>query len=682
MVAHLILRSSTLSTHNFLMNGYFITGTDTDVGKTCVTAALLRAFLDTNQSALAIKPVQSGCIESTHGLRAEDVEAYARFSAPYFPDGYPEACCHKYRPACSPHLAAEMAGETVSVDELADQVRNIAADRDLVLVEGAGGAAVPLGNGQTMLNLMQRLDLPVIIVADNKLGVINHALMTIEMIRGCGLTVAGMVITNTSTPTTDDAHLRQNNVETIAGWGDVPVLADIPYVEGADFDTVFIQHMTSALDILPEFSSQNVDDMDFDRDHIWHPYTSALDPLPTVKVRSTRGTRIVLEDGSELIDGMASWWCAIHGYANPALNKAARSQLGRMSHVMFGGLTHEPAINLCRTLRDMTPDGLDHVFLADSGSVSVEAAIKMALQYMQADGQTERTKLFTVRGGYHGDTCGAMSVCDPDNGMHQLFSGLLPQQIFAPRPACRFGEEYDPASLDEARRIFKANSQKIAAIIVEPIVQGAGGMYFYHPEYLRGLRKLADEHDVLLILDEIATGFGRTGKLFACEWSDVTPDIMCVGKALTGGTMTLAATLATTRVAHTISKNGGVFMHGPTFMGNPLACAVAQASLTILQQKNWEIQVHDIEHWLKESFGPCRTLPGVADVRVLGTIGVVEMDRPVNVQSLQDCFIKRGVWLRPFGKLIYVMPPYIITREETERLGAAVYDAIANNAHI
>ena len=664
------------------MNGYFITGTDTDVGKTCVTAALLRAFLDADHQALAIKPVQSGCLESTHGLRAEDVEVYARFSAPHFPNGYPEACCRKYIPACSPHLAAEMAGESVNMDALANEVRKLATSQELVLVEGAGGAAVPLGNGQTMLNLMQQLDLPVIIVADNKLGVINHALMTIEMVRGHGLTVAGVVMTNTSAPTTDDEHLRRNNVETIASWGDVPILADIPHIDGTDFDTIFIQHMTAALGALPTPSPQSAEDMDFDRDHIWHPYTSALDPLPTVKVRSTRGTRIILENDTELIDGMASWWCAIHGYAHPELSKAARTQLGRMSHVMFGGLTHDPAIGLCRSLRDMTPDGLDHVFLADSGSVSVEAAIKMALQYMQADGQTKRTKLFTIRGGYHGDTCGAMSVCDPDNGMHQLFSDLLPQQIFAPRPACRFNEPYDSASLDEATRIFEANSANIAAIIVEPIVQGAGGMYFYHPEYLRGLRELADKHGVLLILDEIATGFGRTGKLFACEWSNVTPDIICVGKALSGGTMTLAATLATSRVAHTISKDGGVFMHGPTFMGNPLACTVAQASLAILQQGNWETQVHDIELWLKESFGPCRDLPKVADVRVLGSIGVVEMERPVNVQRLQDFFIKRGVWLRPFGKLIYVMPPYIITREETECIGAAVYDAIATNAHI
>ncbi|NDV19278.1 adenosylmethionine--8-amino-7-oxononanoate transaminase [Pseudodesulfovibrio sp. JC047] len=663
------------------MNGYFITGTDTDVGKTCVTAALLRNLLDAGHHALALKPIQSGCRETPDGLVADDVEIYARFSTPYFPNGYPEACCHRFAPACSPHLAAELAGTSLNVNELAHAVTELATGHDLVLVEGAGGAAVPLGNKQTMQDLMQRLDLPVILVADNKLGVINHALMTIRMLRDSGLDIAGVVMTNTTRPDTQGILMRRNNTETIAHYGNIPILAEIPFIEQIDFDAEYIRHMAPAIRHLTPSPADDSDDLTFDRDHIWHPYTSAVNPLPSVKVRTAHGSRITLEDGTELIDGMASWWCAIHGYAHPALLDAARTQLGRLPHVMFGGLTHDPAIELCRSLCDMTPNGLEHVFLADSGSVSVEAAIKMALQYMQADGQTQRTKIFTIRGGYHGDTCGAMSVCDPNNGMHHLFSGLLPHQIFAPRPTCRFGEPYDPASLAETTRLFEENSHRIAAIIVEPIVQGAGGMYFYHPDYLRGLRELADAHGVLLILDEIATGFGRTGKLFACEWADVIPDIMCVGKALSGGTMTLAATVATSNVAQTISKDGGVFMHGPTFMGNPLACAVATASLEILQQGHWKTQVHAIEQRLETAFGPCRDLPGVKDVRVLGSIGVVEMDTPVNVQRLQAAFIEHGVWLRPFGKLIYVMPPYIITQDEVSRLGSAVFDAIAHHIH-
>ncbi|XXJ21413.1 adenosylmethionine--8-amino-7-oxononanoate transaminase [Desulfovibrio caledoniensis] len=661
------------------MNGYFITGTDTDVGKTLATAALLRALLDAGRNAVALKPVQTGCPERDGRLMVEDPAVYARFADGYFPDGYPEACCREFVPACSPHLAAEMAGETLDPDELAAGLEALANGYDTVLVEGAGGCAVPLGNGLTMLDLMARLDLPVIVVADNRLGAVNHALMTVEILRGRGLDVAGLVMTNATPPTDGDEWLRRDNVKILAELCDAPILADIPHLPGAPVAEI-TAHAARALDRLPQ--PRTVDEgLDFDRDHIWHPYTSALAPLPVNKVRSARGARLVLDDGRELIDGMASWWCAIHGYGRPELLQAARAQLGRLPHVMFGGLTHDPAIGLCRDLLDMAPDGLEHVFLADSGSVSVEAAIKMALQYMQAKGETGRTKLFTVRGGYHGDTCGAMSVCDPDNGMHHLFSGLLPEQIFAPVPDCPFHEPFDPECFRETERIFRERQAEIAAVIVEPIVQGAGGMRFHHPEYLRRLRRLADEHGVLLILDEIATGFGRTGRLFACQWSSVTPDILCVGKALTGGTMTLAATLATGNVARTISQDGGVFMHGPTFMGNPLACAVARASLGILRRTDWQGRVRAVEGWLNESFGPCRELPGVADVRVLGAIGVIEMKTPVNVPRLQAFFVGHGVWLRPFGRLIYAMPPYIINRDETARLGSSIRDAITARAH-
>lgn len=666
------------------MRGFFITGTDTGVGKTHITAALLRASLDAGHNALAIKAVQTGCLETPDGMVAEDVEVYARFADPHFPEGYPDACCRKFIPACSPHLAARMNGTSLHFEELIEDIRKAGNQCDIALIEGAGGAVVPLGSGKTTLDLMQILRLPVIIVADNKLGMINHTLMTIDMVRNQGLEVAGVIINNTTPASEEDAFLRQDNVNTIARYGDTIILAEIPYfTDSAIAEAELVDRMKQVIQtLLPLPSLTTQDDIDFDRDHLWHPYTSATNPLPTTKVHSAQGSRIVLDDGAELIDGMASWWCAIHGYNHPTLNRAVREQLGRMSHVMFGGLTHDPATALCRTLIDIAPDNMEHVFLADSGSVSVEVAIKMALQYMQASGQTERTRLFTVRGGYHGDTCGCMSVCDPDGGMHHLFSGLLPKQIFAPRPACRFGEDFNPACLDEAIATFEAHASEIAAIIVEPVVQGAGGMWFYHPEYLRGLRELADKHGVLLILDEIATGFGRTGKLFACEWADIRPDIMCVGKALSGGYMTLAATLATSDVAHTISRDGGVLMHGPTFMGNPLACATAMASLDLLRRNDWQTQVSNIEAWLTESLSPCRKLDDVADVRVLGAIGVVEMTHSVNVPRLQNFFIKRGVWLRPFCKLLYVMPPYIITRDEVACLGSAMFDAIQTKQYI
>ena len=410
------------------------------------------------------------------------------------------------------------------------------------------------------------------------------------------------------------------------------------------------------------------DILDFDRKHLWHPYTSATNPLKTYEVSSASGVHLHLKDGNKLIDGMASWWCAIHGYNHPELNQAVTQQLEKMAHVMFGGITHEPAVTLANTLIELTPEPLQHVFLADSGSISVEVAIKMALQYWQANRQSGKNKLMTVRGGYHGDTFAAMSVCDPETGMHHLFADSVKQQIFADRPGCRFDAPYNTESINAFEKTLKTHAKEIAAIIIEPIVQGAGGMWFYHPDFLRDIRRLCDEYDVLLILDEIATGFGRSGKLFACEWADITPDIMCVGKALTGGYMTLAATLTTKQVAEGISQDGGVLMHGPTFMGNPLACAVANASLELLQKNNWQQQVSDIEKQLKQLLEPAKKIDSVKDTRILGAIGVIEMEKEVDVEKLQSFFVKQGVWIRPFGKLIYIMPPYIMQTTELEKL--------------
>jgi adenosylmethionine---8-amino-7-oxononanoate aminotransferase len=409
---------------------------------------------------------------------------------------------------------------------------------------------------------------------------------------------------------------------------------------------------------------------------VWHPYgalPSALAPLPVI---SAQGVRLQLADGRELIDGMASWWCAIHGYRNPALDDAVRRQLGRMAHVMFGGLTHEPAIRLVQRLSEITPAGLERVFLADSGSVSVEVAIKLCLQYQRALGHSGRTRMLTVRGGYHGDTAGAMAVCDPIGGMHSLFAGVLPQHVFAERPPDGFDAGLDERWATNVRELAAAHAEELAAVILEPVVQGAGGMRFHAPECVALMRRICDEHDLLLVLDEIATGFGRTGAMFACEHAEVTPDVMCVGKALTGGYMTLAATLCTAAVAEAVSGGEGRgLMHGPTFMGNPLACAVALASLDLLADGDWMERVGAIEDGLRVGLEPARELPGVADVRVLGAIGVVQLERDVDIAAATGAAVANGVWLRPFRDLIYAMPPYVAGGEDIARITVAMLAA-------
>ncbi len=415
-----------------------------------------------------------------------------------------------------------------------------------------------------------------------------------------------------------------------------------------------------------------------DRQHVWHPYAAMPNPLPVFPVRAAKGVRIELEDGRSLIDGISSWWTCIHGYNHPRLNQAAHAQIEKMSHVMFGGLTHRPAIHLAKKLIDITPDPLQHVFFSDSGSVAVEVAMKMAVQYWHNRGETHKNRFLTIRSGYHGDTFAAMSACDPVNGMHHLFSGLLTEQYFADAPQTRFGEVWQERDIESFETLLKENNNNIAAAIFEPIVQNAGGVRFYHPEYVRRASELCKQHNVLLILDEIATGFGRSGKLFACEYANVSPDIMCVGKALSGGFMSLAATLATTHISETFSSGeAGVFMHGPTFMGNPLACAVALENLNLLESYDWQSTVATIESHLKTALKPCHNLKAVKDVRVLGAIGAVELHNPVNMAVVQPQFVERGVWLRPFGRLIYTMPPYIIEPDELQAITSAIYDVVS-----
>ena len=643
---------------------FFITATDTDIGKTFVTTSLLKAFLDANFNAIALKPVQTGCEIVDNKAIAPDLNEYQKVNpkndfAPRYAFKFP----------ASPHFSANLENERINMGELEIYVNKYAKNAEITLVEGAGGLFVPLNEDEIFLDFIKILQIPVVLVCKNVLGSINHTLLNIEILRQNGIKIALLVVNFHD----ENNKIAKSNLEYLRSKfdGEIAVLPKFEnenYEKASEFFANFVQNCSKNL-----LNSDEIIDLEFDKNHLWHPYTSALHPLGAYGVKFVKGNKIYTDNGV-LIDGMSSWWCATLGYNRSELNAAANTQISRFSHIMFGGLTHAPAVNLGKKLLEMMSE-FSHIFYCDSGSVSVEVALKMALQYQQ-NKNPQKTKILTVLGGYHGDTIGAMSVCDPINGMHFLFNGILAEQIFAPRPSCRFDEPFDESSFNEFEKIFMQNNEKIAAVIIEPIVQGAGGMWFYHPRYLEKVRELCDKFGALLIFDEVATGFGRTGKMFAYNHTKIAPDIITIGKALTGGFMSFAATLANEKVARGISENGGVFMHGPTFMANPLACVVALKNLQTLTSINWQEKVLNLENSMKQNLSKCAKFDEVSDIRVLGGIGVVELKSEINVEKVQKFFVSKGVFIRPFGKNIYLMPPFITPDDDLKVLCDAVYEAI------
>lgn len=660
-----------------------LTGTGTDVGKTVATATLLRCLLDRKRTAMAVKIVQTGINAQDEGKSCASDSYYYHLASAEAPFAT-ATTLHTFPLAASPHLAAKRVGQSLSCRMLAQEIKDFVlahAHYDVLLFETAGGLHVPLSEQEDWLTLLPMLDFPVVLCAANCLGTLNHTQLSLDALERSGCEVLCLILSATHpAPDETEAIIRNDNLSLLKNRQSRLTLCSLPYTQlSAERMADLAQNLLPLAEVIlaQKAYRPKADLLERDRASLWHPYSSVNACPPLSVVRTAYANRLVLEDGRELIDGMSSWWCAVHGYRHPHLESALTRQLARLPHVMFGGLTHAGAISLGERLKSHLPSALSRVFLADSGSVVVEVAMKMALQYQYGIGEKQRTRFLTPLGGYHGDTMGAMSVCDPVNGMHQLFTSCLAQQIFLPRPACRFDQPFAEQSLDAARQIFAQKGQEIAAVILEPIVQGAGGMWFYHPDYLNGLAELCHACGALLIFDEIATGFGHTGKFFALEWTRICPDILCLGKALTGGTLTMAATLCTEQVASGICANGQVFMHGPTFMGNPLACAVANASLDLLEQGSWQKQVQDIEQVMRRELAPCAGLANVRDVRVLGDIGVVETKGPVETDRLYGFFVDHGVWIRPFNNLVYLMPPYISPLEDIETLCRAIYAALA-----
>jgi adenosylmethionine-8-amino-7-oxononanoate aminotransferase len=593
------------------------------------------------------------------------------------------ACLREFKAACSPHLAAELEGKIIAPESLLGELRTIMESHAGTLIEGAGGILVPIdGQGFTMADLVAALHIPIVLVASNRVGAINQIFLTMAELARRSLSVAAIVLNRVAGEISpeESRYLKDNAIQVKKQFPTIPVVV-LPFCPGSpNARAVAIERLLGDQFPADFFTSQMATSssekleavLAFDREHLWHPYEDFAPVSPPLPVVSACGVYLRLADGSPLIDGISSWWCAIHGYNHPHLLGAIEKQLRSMSHVMFAGLTHEPAVELGRRLLAMVPGNLKKIFYADSGSVAGEVAMKMALQWARGMGKPKKRRFFALEGAYHGDTSGAMSLCDPAEGMHRRFSKILPRQIFLPRPRVPFGHAIDRVSGRQLYEpFFKKYAHEIAGFFLEPIAQCAGGFWFYSADYLELFRNLCDEYDVLFIADEIATGFGRTGKLFACQWANVEPDILCVGKGLTGGCITLAAALTTEAVAAAISWDGPL-LHGPTYMANPLACAAACASLDLIGEGTWLEKTRHIEEILRNKLTPLMTCGNVAGVRILGSMGAVQMRAPVDRPSFQKHCVDCGVWLRPFANVIYTMPAYIIDDSQLKEISRAI----------
>ncbi|ASM38253.1 MAG: adenosylmethionine--8-amino-7-oxononanoate transaminase [Campylobacter sputorum] len=654
-----------------MKKSYFITATDTDVGKTFVTTLLLAKLVSLGIKTKAIKPIETGFESSGEIPQTSDIASYMSVdkNSCFMP-------AYTFKYPASPDFAANLEKRSIDINKVYDYCQQHMQNSDITLIEGAGGILVPLNKEQNFSHLIKMLEISVILVVENKLGALNNAILNIEFCQNNGIDIACIVMNKTNL----NDKIALSNINFIKEKYETPVIIVKKYQNN------YFKNIIKDVDFSEFLNNLNIQkdeykfDSKFDKNHLWHPYISMLEPLKTYFVNYAYDKYIFTNQG-KLIDAMSSWWAVWYGYNKENINKAAISQINKFSHVMFGGITHEPAINLGKKLIEILPSSLEHIFYSDSGSVSVEVAIKMALQY-QHNKNPKKTKILTPFGGYHGDTFGAMSICDPINGMHSLFKNTLAKQIFFEKPKCAYDEQFKESFLDDLKIKLKEHKDEIAAIILEPIVQGAGGMWFYNKEYLKFIRDICDKEDIVLIFDEIATGFGRTGEMFAMDLAKVTPDIVCLGKAITAGFTSFGVTIANKKIAHGVSENNLPFMHGPTFMANAMACSVALESINTLLNSNWKENVRNISIWLKNSLEKCKEFDIVKDVRVLGAIGVVELKTDVNMERIQEFFVKEGVWLRPFGKLIYTMPHFNFDKNDIEKISNAIYKCIKEGAYL